>query len=467
MAMMLHGAKGSRQYEIDMVNGPLLGKMLAFYFPLMFSSVLQLLFNAADVIVVGQYAGSNALAAVGSTSSLINLLTNLFIGLSVGVNVLAAHYYGAKQDAEMKDMVHTAIVTALGAGILLLVLGVALAGPALTAMGTPEDVIDMSILYMRIYFLGMPFSMLYNFGSAVLRAIGDTRRPMSYLFFAGVVNVILNLFFVISLHMGVAGVATATALSQGISAVLVLRCLMMSEGAYKLILTELRADREMIARMMKIGLPAGLQGSLFSISNVLIQSSVNSFGSLVMAGNTAASNIEGFVYVSMNAFQQTAISFTGQNYGAMKYRRILKIAGICLASVTVVGLVLGNAAYFFGTPLLKLYISGDHIEEIVGYGLLRLSFICVPYFLCGIMDTMVGVLRGMGYSVMPMLVSLSGACLFRVIWIYTVFHAHRSLEVLYVSYPISWALTFSVHLICFIVVYRKMIKKASAAPAEA
>ncbi len=450
---------------MDMVNGPLLGKMLAFYFPLMFSSVLQLLFNAADVIVVGQYAGSNALAAVGSTSSLINLLTNLFIGLSVGVNVLAAHYYGAKQDAEMKDMVHTAIVTALGGGILLLILGVALAGPALRAMGTPEDVIDMSILYMRVYFLGMPFSMLYNFGSAVLRAIGDTRRPMSYLFFAGVVNVILNLFFVISLHMGVAGVAAATAISQGISAFLVIQCLMRSEGAYRLILTELRADREMIARMMKIGLPAGLQGSLFSISNVLIQSSVNSFGSLVMAGNTAASNIEGFVYVSMNAFQQTAISFTGQNYGAMKYRRILKITGICLVSVTVVGLILGNGAYFFGDPLLRLYISGDQIETIVGYGLLRLSFICVPYFLCGIMDTMVGVLRGMGYSIMPMLVSLSGACIFRVIWIYTVFRAYRSLEVLYVSYPISWALTFSVHLICFIIVYRKKWKSASAAAA--
>ena len=460
--MMLHGAKGSRQYEIDMVNGPLLGKMLAFYFPLMFSSVLQLLFNAADVIVVGQYAGSNALAAVGSTSSLINLLTNLFIGLSVGVNVLAAHYYGAKQDREMKDMVHTAIVTALGGGILLLILGVALAGPALTAMGTPEDVINMSILYMRVYFLGMPFSMLYNFGSAILRAIGDTRRPMTYLFLAGVVNVVLNLFFVISLHMGVAGVAAATALSQGISAVLVLRCLMTSEGAYKLILTEIKADREMIGRMMKIGLPAGLQGSLFSISNVLIQSSVNSFGSLVMAGNTAASNIEGFVYVSMNAFQQTAISFTGQNYGAMKYRRILKIAGICLVSVTVVGLILGNGAYLFGAPLLKLYISGDNIEEIVGYGLLRLSFICVPYFLCGIMDTMVGVLRGMGYSIMPMLVSLSGACLFRVIWIYTAFQAHRSLETLYVSYPISWALTFSVHLICFVIVYYKKIKNAPA-----
>ncbi len=468
--MMLHGAKSSRQYEIDMVNGPLLGKMLAFYFPLMFSSVLQLLFNAADVIVVGQYAGSKALAAVGSTSSLINLLTNLFIGLSVGVNVLAAHYYGAKQDDEMKDLVHTSIVTAAMGGGMLLVLGGLLAKPALTAMGTPDDVINMSITYMRIYFLGMPFSMLYNFGSAVLRAIGDTRRPMSYLLFAGVVNVILNLFFVISLHMGVAGVAAATALSQGISAFLVLRCLMTSEGAYKLILSELRADREMVTRMMKIGLPAGLQGSLFSISNVLIQSSVNSFGSMVMAGNTAASNIEGFVYVSMNAFQQTAISFTGQNYGAMKYRRILKITGICLVSVTVVGLLLGNAAYFFGNPLLRLYITGETLQEIeqtVGYGLLRLSFICVPYFLCGIMDTMVGVLRGMGYSIMPMLVSLSGACLFRIIWIYTIFQAHRSLEVLYVSYPISWALTFGVHLICFVVVYRKKIKMASVKAAEA
>ncbi len=459
MGFLLQGHKSSKQYEIDMVNGALLGKMLRFYFPLMFSGILQLLFNAADVIVVGRFAGSNALAAVGSTSSLINLLTNLFIGLSVGVNVLVAHFYGAKQKRELTDMVHTAVLTSLIGGFLLMGLGLLLSRPALELMGTPEEVIGMSVLYIRIYFLGMPCMMLYNFGSAILRAVGDTRRPMLFLFYAGIVNVILNLIFVICFHMGVAGVAAATILSQTISAALVLLCLMRTDSVYKVYLSSLRIDREMLIRMIKIGLPAGLQGSLFSISNVLIQSSVNSFGAIAMAGNTAAQNIEGFVYVSMNSFYQTAISFTGQNYGAMKWKRIPKIMLISLISVTVVGLVLGNGAYLLGDPLVRLYTSGEHTEEIVSYGLLRLSYICVPYFLCGIMDVMVGVLRGIGYSIMPMLVSLSGACLFRIVWIETVFRVHHTLPVLYLSYAISWSLTFGVHLLCFFIVYPRLLKK--------
>ncbi len=447
-----------------MVNGPLFGKILKFYFPLMLSGMLQLLFNAADVIVVGRYAGNQALAAVGSTSSLINLIINLFIGLSVGANVMVAHYYGADQNRELSEMVHTAIMTAFFSGVLLLLVGVLAASPALTLMGTPEDVISMSTLYMRIYFLGMPFSMLYNFGSAILRSVGDTRRPMYYLFASGVVNVILNLIFVIPLQMGVAGVAIATVASQGISAALVLRCLMQSrDAAYCLIPEKLRnVNAGMLKKMMQIGLPAGLQGCLFSFSNVIIQSSVNSFGSIAMAGNTAASNIEGFVYVAMNSFYQASLSFTGQNYGAMKYRRIPKIMLICLGMVTLVGLVLGNGAYYFGDHLLRLYTTDPTtVEQVVEVGLLRLSYIAVPYFLCGIMDTMVGVIRGMGYSILPMLVSLSGACLFRIVWIYTIFRKVHTLNNLYISYPISWALTFSVHLICFIVIYRKMVKGQS------
>lgn len=449
--------KQSKSYEIDMCNGPLFGKILIFYIPLMLSGILQLLFNAADIVVVGRFAGNQSLAAVGSTSSLINLLVNVFIGLSVGANVLVARFYGAGQEKELSEMVHTAVMTSLVSGCILVVLGVALAQPALSLMDTPPDVIDQSVLYMRIYFLGMPAMMAYNFGSAVLRAVGDTKRPLYFLLLAGVVNVILNLIFVIVFSMGVAGVAVATVISQMISAVLVLRCLVKSDSSYRLNLKALKIVPDKLFKMIQIGVPAGLQGALFSISNVLIQSSVNSFGSTAMAGNTAASNVEGFVYTAMNAFHQTAISFTGQNYGARNYKRIGKILLICQASVLVVGLVMGNAVYALSGILLKLY-SPD--EAVIQYGVLRLGIICTTYCLCGMMDVMVGSLRGMSYSVMPMLVSLTGACLFRIVWIYTVFKQYHSLECLYISYPISWALTFLVHLLCFAIVYRRLLKKA-------
>ncbi|MBR1855360.1 MAG: MATE family efflux transporter, partial [Lachnospiraceae bacterium] len=293
--------KSTSKYEIDMCSGPFLGKILIFYIPLMLSSVLQLLFNAADIVVVGRFAGNQALAAVGSTSSLINLLVNFFIGLSIGANVLVARFYGSGQKKELSEMVHTSIMTALISGVILVFAGILVAGPALHLMGTPEDVIDKSILYMRIYFIGMPFTMAYNFGAAILRAIGDTKRPLYYLLGAGIINVALNLLFVIVFSMSVAGVALATVISQAISAVLVIRCLVLSDADYKLDLKELCIKKDKLLKMMQIGLPAGLQSSLFSISNVLIQSSVNSFGSIAMAGNTAASNIEGFIYISMNA----------------------------------------------------------------------------------------------------------------------------------------------------------------------
>ena len=437
-----------------MCNGPLLGKILIFYVPLMLSGILQLLFNAADIVVVGRFAGNESLAAVGATSSLTNLIVNLFIGLSVGANVLVARFYGAGQKSELKSMVQTALATATISGIILIFIGFIVSKPALGMMGTPDDVIDHSVLYMRIYFSGMPFMMVYNFGGAVLRAVGDTRRPLYYLLIAGVVNVLLNLLFVIVFQMGVAGVATATVISQAISAALVVRCLIMTDSAYKLVLKDLRIAPDKLIKMFQIGMPAGLQGALFSISNVLIQSSVNSFGSIAMAGNTAASNIEGFVYTAMNAFHQASISFCGQNYGALKYKRVGKVTAICLGLVTVVGLVMGSGAYLASGILLRLY-SPD--AEVIRYGTLRMAYICVPYFLCGIMDVMVGTLRGMGYAIMPMLVSLSGACLFRVVWIYTLFRQFPTLECLYISYPISWSLTFLVHLICFMVVYRKLL----------
>ena len=435
-----------KSYEMDMCSGPILGKVLVFALPLMLSGVLQLLFNAADVIVVGRFAGSQSLAAVGSTSSLINLLINLFIGLSVGVNVLVAKYYGAKDEKEVSLTVHTAITTSLISGFLLIAVGVGASRPLLLMMGTPEDVIEKSVLYMRIYFAGMPVVMLYNFGSAILRAIGDTKRPLYYLLAAGVVNVILNLFFVISLNMDVAGVALATVISQCISAGLIIRCLAKSEGGLRLHLKKLRIDKRKLGQITWIGLPAGMQGAIFSISNVLIQSSVNSFGSTVMAGNTAASNIEGFVYTAMNAVYQSNLSFTSQNVGGKKFGRLNKILFVCLGVVTATGMLLGFGAIGGARGLLGIYSSDP---EVISYGMKRLLIICSTYFICGWMDTVVGSLRGMGYSMLPMVVSLTGACLFRVVWIFTVFSRFHSLTVLYISYPISWIITVAAHLLCY------------------
>ena len=450
---MKNVSANKNKYEMDMCSGSLLPKILLYSLPLMLSGILQLLFNAADIVVVGRFAGNDALAAVGSTSSLINLLVNVFMGLSVGTNVMVARFYGAGQKKELEEMVHTAILTSIVSGVILIFVGLALSRPALLLMDTPENVIDQSVLYIRIYFVGLPAMMLYNFGSAVLRAVGDTRRPLYFLMIAGVINVVLNLFFVISLSMGVAGVALATIISQAVSAILVLLCLMRSESDYRVELNKLRIVKDKMLKMIQIGLPAGMQGALFSVSNVLIQSSVNSFGSIAMAGNTAAQNLEGFVYTAMNALHQTCISFTGQNYGAKQYKRMGKILLICQGCVIVVGVLMGTGVYLAGGTLLKLY-SPD--PEVIQYGMLRLSYICTTYALCGMMDVMVGSLRGMGYSIMPMLVSLTGACLFRIVWIMTIFKAHHSLEILYVSYPISWGLTFAAHLLCFLVVYGRI-----------
>lgn len=449
-----------KSYEIDMCNGPLLSKILLFSVPLMMSGILQLLFNAADIIVVGRFAGSSALAAVGSTSSLINLLINVFVGLSVGVNVLVAKYYGGQREKDMSETVHTAVLTSLLSGLFLVILGGVAARPLLHLMGTPDDVLDQAVLYMRIYFLGMPVLMVYNFGAAILRAIGDTRRPLYFLFMAGVVNVALNLFFVIGLGMGVDGVGWATVISEHVSALLVLKSLMEAPGALKLNLRELRIYPKKLKRIVKIGLPAGMQGAIFSISNVLIQSSVNSFGSIAMAGNTASANIEGFVYTAMNAVYQTNLSFTSQNLGGRKYSRINRIMYICLAVVTIVGITLGITAVLAGDLLLGIYSSD---AQVLHYGMLRLEIICGTYFLCGIMDCMVGSLRGLGYSIIPMFVSLTGACGFRVLWVFTVFAVYRSLDVLYLSYPVSWAITAVAHMITFRKIRRK-IPRQDAVP---
>ena len=450
----------SKKYEIDMIHGPLLGKILLFTLPLMASSILQLLFNAADIIVVGRYAGSDALAAVGSTGALINLLTNMFIGFSVGANVLVARYYGAGKPDEVSETVHTSVMLSIIGGVLLAVIGIIFASPLLELMGTPENVLPLAALYVRIYFAGMPVILLYNYGSAILRAIGDTKRPLYYLAIAGVLNIILNLILVIVFEMSVAGVALATIISQTLSAVLVIRCLMHIEGGCHLDPHQLKIHTNKLWKILQLGLPAGLQGSIFSLSNVLIQSSVNSFGAIAMAGNSAAANIEGFTYVAMNSFYQAAITFVSQNMGAMEFRRIRKIAWQCLACVTVTGALLGNLSFFFGHQLLGIYSDE---AEVIRYGIYRLEVIGTTYFLCGIMDVCVGCLRGIGYSFLPMVVSLLGACGFRILWIFTVFKGHHDLHTLYISYPISWAITASVHMICFLILYRRMVKKSRAA----
>lgn len=441
-----------KKYEMDMCNGPLLGKILVYALPLIASGILQLLFNAADMVVAGRFAGNAALGAVGATSSLINLLINVFIGMSVGTNVLVAHFFGADRKEELHQTVHTSIALSLISGVILGIVGFFLASPLLSLMGTPDDILPHAVIYMQIYFIGVPGMLLYNFGSAILRAVGDTKRPLYYLFFAGVINVFLNLFFVIEMGIGVAGVALATIISQLISAILVIRCLIKEEGDYHLEIRAIRLYPDKVLRILRVGLPAGFQGAVFSISNVLIQSSVNSFGSIAVAGNTAAQNMEGFVYNAMNSFHQTTLSFTSQNMGAKKMDRVKKIMWICLGCVTVLGMAMGFSGLFFANNLLAIY-STD--AEVIAYGYQRLLIILSTYFLCGIMDVMVGSIRGMGYSIMPMIVSLLGACGLRVVWIFTVFAYYRTPRILYISYPVTWTVTFLVHFVCFHIGYRK------------
>lgn len=446
-------SRKQKSYEMNMCEGSLVGKMLIFTVPLMFSGILQLLFNAADTIVVGRYAGKEALAAVGSTSALINLLVNLFMGLSVGANMLVSRYYGAGKEKDIGETVHTSITVAAIAGVILALIGNVFAKPLLLWMGSPEDVVDLAALYMRIYFAGMPVTLVYNFGAAILRAVGDTKRPLYYLSAAGVINVLLNLLFVIRLDMSVAGVALATVLSQVVSVILLIRCMCQMEGSCRLELKRLGIDKGKAILLIRNGLPAGLQGTVFSLSNVLIQSSINSFGSVAMAGASAAANVEGFTYVAMNSFQQTALVFTSQNLGGGKFERIPKILRNCILMVTIVGLSMGGSSYLFGKQLLGVYSTDP---AVIAYGVDRMKWISLPYFLFGIMDVMVGMLRGLGYAVVPMLVSVVGVCGLRIVWIFTVFRQFPTLDVLYSSYLVTWIITETVHMICFAVIWRRL-----------
>lgn len=446
---------------MDMCSGSIVRKVVSFSLPLMLTGILQLFYNAADIIVVGQFTGKEALAAVGSTSSLINLLINLFLGLSIGTSVAVAQGYGAGDHAGVRRTVHTSVALGLVSGVVIGAVGYVFARPLLVMMGNPPDVIDSASLYIRIYFIGMPANMLYTFGSAVLRAVGDTRRPLAFLTVAGLVNVVLNLIFVIVFHMGVAGVAIATIISQAISAVLVIRCMVHGAGSVHLSIPAIRFHRDSLAKIFKIGLPAGLQSTLFSISNVLIQSSINSFGSVVMAGNAASSNLEGFVYTAMNSIYQACLTFVGQNAGARQWARVRRILWVCLGTVLAVGLFTGGLFVLFAAQLLSIY---NPDPQVIAEGIKRLNIICGTYFLCGAMEVLVGQLRGLGYSIVPAIATLGCVCVLRIVWVYTVFQRFPTIETLMWSYPISWLLAALFHVATYLVVRRKLPTQDEPAP---
>lgn len=445
-----------KKYEIDMCNGPIFSKIVSFAIPLMLSNMLQLFFNAADVMVVGRFAGATALAAVGSTTALINLLINIFVGFSVGVNVLAARYFGTGNKKMIEELVHTALPFSFLCGVVLIFVGLFLSRPLLSLMGTPDDVIDQAVLYIKIYFAGMPVTLLYNFGNAIFRAVGDTKRPLFYLAIAGVLNVVLNIFFVIRLNMGVAGVALATVSSQVLSAALLIRAFVKTDSMYKLDIKKLAIKKSQLSQIVSIGLPAGIQSSLFSLSNVIIQSSINLFGAFAMAGSTAAANVENFTYMAMNSIHLTALSFVSQNYGAGKTARIKRVVFLCLASVFVIGFVMGTASVICGEGLLGIFAKDSKVIE---YGMIKLRLVGGLYFLAGIMDVLVGCIRGLGATVMPTVVSLAGVCGFRILWILTVFEWSKTLQTLYLSYSVSWVITALCHAICLIIIYNKIKKR--------
>jgi len=448
---------------MDMCSGPLFSKILIFALPIMAMNILQLLFNAADMVVVGRFTGSEALAAVGATGPLINLIVNLFMGLSVGTSVIVAQDYGAGEKEAVSRTVHTSIAISIINGLFVMLVGLILCKPLLAIMGTPEDILDMSVLYMKIYFIGVPATMVYNFGAAILRAIGDSRRPMYYLIISGSVNVIFNLFFVIVLKMGVAGVAIATVISQYLSVALIMICLSRSEGAIRFVFSQMRIDGQKLKNIIKIGLPAGLQGLLFSISNVLIQSAINSFGSTMVAASSAAGNVEGFIGTTMNAYYNAAITFTGQNMGAKKYDRIDKVAKVCTALVFATWIILGSATLLFGRQLLGIYTDD---LEVIELGMLRMKVMMVAYFTCGIMNVYPGMTRGMGYSILPMICTLVGACLMRIVWLVTVFAWYPTVMMLFACYPVTWGLAGIGQVVSFFYA-RKQIRRKDAQEAEA
>lgn len=447
-----------KTYAVDMVNGPIFKSIIMFVVPLTLSNFLQLLYNAADTIVVSRWAGSEAMASVGATGSLSTLIIGMFVGLSVGASVTVSKAIGARDHERVSRAVHTSMLLSLILGVAAMIVGLILSRPLLELMGTPEGrVIDGAALYMYIYFLGMPAALVYNFGASILRAAGDTRHPLYILSFAGIVNIVLNLFFVISLHMDVAGVAIATTISNVVSAVAIVIVLIRSETAYRLSIKSLRLHKEELIEVIKVGLPAGIQGSVFSLSNTLIQSAVNSFGAVAIAGNSAASSIEGFVYHAMNAFYQATLTAVSQNYGAKQEKRMHKYMMTSLACVSVVGFTLGCLSTIFSRQLLGIYIVDS--KEAIDFGVIRIIYSGLPYFLCGIMEVQSGMLRGLGYSTGAMINSLIGACGFRVLWVLLILPLNHTPEILFLCWPISWIVVIIMHETYYMIIRKKAMQK--------
>ncbi len=446
----------ARKNEINMTEGKMLGKILQFTIPLMLSGMLQLFYNAADIIVVGRFAGEQALAAVGSTSSLNNLLVCIFVGLSVGSNVIAARSYGGKDyDAFSRNM-HTSVVVSIIGGFITAIFGAIFIYPILKLMDSPSDVIDLSAKYMKIIFIGLPAQMLYNFGAAILRAIGDTKKPLFILGVSGLVNVILNIILVVFFHMDVDGVAIATITSQYISAAFIVIYLSRLQSLPTLSFKKLRVHKNEFLIMLKIGVPSGINSSLFSLSNVVIQSAVNSFGSVIIAGNSVGSSLEGFIYAAMNSFHHSALTFAGQNSGAKKYARLSKGIGICIICVTITGLVTGFFFLFYGEQFASIYNKN---QDVINAAIYRMSIICPTYFLCGIMDVINGALRGLGHSLRPMLISIITVCGLRIMFVLCIFPVFHDLFLLYASWPVSWILSIITQLLLLIYFIGKLKKE--------
>lgn len=447
--------------KIDMLSGPLAWPLITYAVPIMLTSVLQLLFNAADLVVVGAYCGSFSVAAVGATGAITNLIVNLFIGLSVGTGVAVAHGIGSREWDQVRNTVHTAVPMALVSGLFLTVLGVGLSRRILRAMGTPEEVLGLAATYMEIYFLGITAHMLYNFCASMVRAAGDTKSPLVILTAAGVVNVGLNILFVRYLGRNVDGVALATVLSETGAAIAIVILMVRRTDSCRLELRKLRFHKEPLKKMLRIGIPAGIQSCMFSLSNVLLQSAVNSFGAVAVSGNAAVANLEGFMYVIENSFHQTAVNFVGQNCGALQFRRVKKVTGLCMLYAAVAGILFGGLMCLFGPQLLSLYITDS--PEAIAIGVARMMITVAPYFLYGLQDVITGVLRGIGASFVSMILTVLGICGIRVLWIYTVFQIPRfhSQTVLYVSYPLSWIVTLIIQLTAFSVIFRRLQKRCA------
>ena len=460
LSMFTYGGLAMRKksFEVDMINGSILKNVIYFVVPLILGNILQLLYNAADIVVVSRWAGSDAMASVGATGSLSALIVSVFIGLSIGTSVIVSRNYGARDSQGVHRAVHTSVILAFTVGIAAMLVGLLTSRFLLELMGTPEgDVLDGAVLYMRVYFIGVPASLTYNFGAAILRAIGDTRRPLYILAFSGIVNVVLNLVFVIGLHMSVEGVAIATAVSNYISAFAVIFALVRADGVYRLIFGKLRFYKRELIEILKVGLPAGVQSSVFSISNTLIQSAVNSFGTAAIAGNAAAGNIEGFVYTAMNAFYQATITAVSQNYGAKNEKRVYKSFHVPLVCVAIVGFILGSLSAIFARPLLGIYITDS--AEAIEYGVIRIIISGVPYFLCGIMEVQAGMLRGLGFSAAAMINSLVGACGLRVLWVIFILPLKRTTEMLFLCWPVSWVIVIIMHAVYYMIIKKKAIKR--------